>query len=216
VVARLRLGLAALLSLGLVAVVTGAIFGLREVAPVLSLGVLYLFAVLPVAALWGLWFALPVSVVSMLAFNFFFLKPRHTLRLSDSENWVALAVYLATAISVSALAARARRRAAEAEQREREAALAAEISTLLLESRDVQPQLGAIAARVAALVGTGRASIELGSAADDTVWVTWSELIPSSCPISSWVGSRCSARAFGSPHAPASVPHEKEALEGEL
>jgi len=163
VVARLRLGLAALLSLGLVAVVTGAIFGLREVAPVLSLGVLSLFAVLPVAALWGLWFALPVSVVSMLAFNFFFLKPRHTLRLSDSENWVALAVYLATAISVSALAARARRRAAEAEQREREAALAAEISTLLLESRDVQPQLGAIAARVAALVGTGRASIELGS-----------------------------------------------------
>ena len=34
----------------LVALVTGAIFGLREVAPVLSLGGLYVFAVLPVAA----------------------------------------------------------------------------------------------------------------------------------------------------------------------
>src|SRR5207249_7580145 len=33
----------------------------------------------------------------------------------ESENWVALAVYLVTAMSVSGLAARARRRAAEAE-----------------------------------------------------------------------------------------------------
>jgi hypothetical protein len=44
---------AGLLSLGAVAVVTGAIFALEPVAPVLSLGVLYLFAVLPVAALWA-------------------------------------------------------------------------------------------------------------------------------------------------------------------
>ena len=53
------------LSLGAVAVVTGAIFALEPVAPVLSLGVLYLFAVLPVAALWGFPLAAFVSVVSM-------------------------------------------------------------------------------------------------------------------------------------------------------
>src|SRR5512146_3059016 len=106
---------AALLSLGAVALVTGAVFALRPVAPVLSLGVLYLFAVLPVAVLWGLPYAVSVSLVSMLAFNFFFLPPTHTFRLADSENWAALAVYLVTAVSVSELAARARRRAAEAE-----------------------------------------------------------------------------------------------------
>src|SRR6266545_10696 len=106
----------ALSSLGAVAVVTGAIFALKPVAPVLSLGVLYLFAVLPVAALSGLPLAVFVSVVSMLTFNFLFLPPTHTFRLADSENWVALAVYLVTAISVSELAARARRRAAEAER----------------------------------------------------------------------------------------------------
>src|SRR6266498_3324582 len=110
-----------LLSLGAVAVVTGAIFALKPVAPVLSLGVLYLFAVLPVAALSGLPLAVFVSVVSMLTFNFLFLPPTHTFRLADSENWVALAVYLVTAISVSELAARARRRAAEAEQHAQEA-----------------------------------------------------------------------------------------------
>jgi K+-sensing histidine kinase KdpD len=96
---------AALLSIAAVALVTGAIFALEPFAPVLSLGVLYLFAVLPVAALFGLRYAVGVSVVSMLAFNFFFLPPTHTLQLRDSENWVALAVYLVTALAVSQLAA---------------------------------------------------------------------------------------------------------------
>jgi two-component system, OmpR family, sensor histidine kinase KdpD len=152
---------AALLSLGAVALVSGAVFALEPVAPVLSLGVLYLFAVLPVAAIWGLPFALPVSIVSMLAFNFLFLPPKHTFRLADSENWVALAVYLVTAITVSALAARARRRAAEAEQRRREATLAADISAILLQSREVEPRLPEIAARVARLLGVGHAYINL-------------------------------------------------------
>ena len=97
-----------ILSLGIVALVTLGVFALKPVAPVLSLGVLYLFAVLPVAALWGLRYAVPVSVVSMLAFNWFFLPPTHTFQLHDSENWVALAVYLVTALSVSALATRRR------------------------------------------------------------------------------------------------------------
>jgi K+-sensing histidine kinase KdpD len=116
-----RLLTTSVVSLGAVALVTGAIFALKTVAPVLSLGVLYLFAVLPIAALWGLPFGVLVSIVSMLAFNFLFLPPTHTFRLADSENWVALAVYLVTAISVSGLAARARRRAEEAEQHARDA-----------------------------------------------------------------------------------------------
>ncbi len=101
------------LSLGAIALVTVGIYALEPVAPVLSLGVLYLFAVLPVAALWGLRYAVPVSIVSMLAFNWFFLPPTHTFQLRDSENWVALAVYLVTAVSVSALATRQRRLARE-------------------------------------------------------------------------------------------------------
>jgi two-component system sensor histidine kinase KdpD len=96
---------AALLSIAAVAFVTGVIFALEPFAPVLSLGVLYLFAVLPVAALYGLRYAVGVSIVSMLAFNFFFLPPTHTLQLADSENWVALAVFLVTALAVSQLAA---------------------------------------------------------------------------------------------------------------
>jgi len=135
------------LSAGAVAVVTGAIFGLKEVAPVLSLGVLYLFAVLPVAVFYGLAYALGVSVASMLAFNFFFLPPLHTFALTDSENWVALAVYLVTAVVVSELAALSRRRAiaaADAEALRRSDAV--KTAVLHAVSHDLRSPLTAIRA----------------------------------------------------------------------
>ncbi len=56
-------------SVAAVTLVTLAIYALDSVAPALSLGVLYVFAVLPVAVLFGLGWALPVSVASILAFN---------------------------------------------------------------------------------------------------------------------------------------------------
>jgi len=91
-------------SLAAVAVVSGAVYGLNQIAPVLSLSSLYLFAVLPVAIFFGLAYAIGVSILSMLAFNFFFLPPLHTLALTDSENWVALAVFIVTSVVVSQLA----------------------------------------------------------------------------------------------------------------
>jgi len=112
-----------------VAAVTGAIFGLRAYVPVLSLGVLYVLAVLPVAAGYGLAWGVAVSVASMLAFNYFFLPPVHTLTLADSKNWFALAVFVATAAVVSELAARSRRRA-------QEAAAHARAATALLDERE--------------------------------------------------------------------------------
>jgi two-component system sensor histidine kinase KdpD len=107
-----------LLSVVALALVTGAVFALRPVAPVLSLGVLYVVAVVAVAVLFGLAYAIPVSVASMLAFNFLFLPPVHTLALHDSANWVALAVYIAVAVVVSELATRSRRLAREAVEAE--------------------------------------------------------------------------------------------------
>jgi two-component system sensor histidine kinase KdpD len=153
----------ALFSLAAVAIVTAAIFALKALAPVLSLGVLYVFAVLPVAVIWGLAYAVAVSIASMLAFNWLFLPPTHTFELRESENWVALAVYLITAVVVSELAARSRRRAADAEQREREASLLTEVSSGLLRSGDVQAQLREIATRTTQVLGAERGWIELES-----------------------------------------------------
>src|SRR3954447_19750395 len=138
-----------------VAVVTGVIAGLDGWIPVLSLAVLYLLAVPPVAAAWGLGYSVAVSVASMLTFNFFFLEPVHTLTLADSRNWFALLVFLVTAVVVSELATRSRRRAREAE-------LLANVATSLLEHGTVAAELERISADAARAVRAERAEITLG------------------------------------------------------
>jgi two-component system sensor histidine kinase KdpD len=98
----------------------------------------------------------------MLAFNWFFLPPKHTFSLADSENWVALAVYLVTAVVVSELAALARRRAhaaAEADALRKSDT----VKTALLHavSHDLQSPLTAIRA---AGDGLASSSLELDDA----------------------------------------------------
>jgi two-component system sensor histidine kinase KdpD len=152
-----------LFSLFAVALATGAVTALRPFAPVLSLGVLYLFAVLALAVAWGLAYALAVSIASLLAFNFLFLPPVYTFALRDSGSWVALAVYLVTAVVISELAARARRRATTAEQQRVEMAFAADVSAALLEDGRVEDKLAPLGVRVASVLGAAQARIDLHS-----------------------------------------------------
>ena len=107
-------------SAGALALVTGTIELLEGHVPVLSLAVLYLLAIIPVAVAWGIVYAVGTAIGSMLAFNFFFLPPLYTLTLQDTRNWLALLVFLVTAVVVSELATRSRRRAEEAEAAFRE------------------------------------------------------------------------------------------------
>jgi two-component system sensor histidine kinase KdpD len=149
---------------GSVAAVTAAsllVWALERFAPTLSLGVVYVFAVLPVAVAWGTVWSLPVAAASMLAFNFFFLPPTHTFALHDSSNWFALAVFSATALVVSELAARSRRRAADAEQREREASVLAELAGRLLGGRPLEAELGWVGEQAAAALGISHARVGL-------------------------------------------------------
>jgi len=114
-------------------VATGLVYALKPVAPTLSLGVVYTPAVLLVAAAFGTRYALAAAIAAMLAFNFLFLPPVHTLTLADGRNWTALVVYVVTGVFAGELAARARRRATEAEQHERETALLADAAAELLQ-----------------------------------------------------------------------------------
>lgn len=128
-----------LVSAVLVAVLTGAISLLRVYLPVPGLPGLYLLAVLPAAALWGLAHAAAVSVVSVLAFNFFFTPPAYHLAPAAWGNWLILAILAVTAFGVSELAGWSRRQA-------REAAMLARVATALLESGEVGRHLEQMAA----------------------------------------------------------------------
>jgi two-component system sensor histidine kinase KdpD len=145
-----------------IAAVTVAIELLDDVVPVLSLGVLYVFAVLLIAIFWGPLVAIPVAVGSMLAFNFFFLQPLYTFTLADRSNWLALAVYVVTAIVVGSLASRYRTRGVEAEQRERESALLADIAADLLRGLPLEESLERIEERTAAVLSVSSVRIVLG------------------------------------------------------
>jgi two-component system, OmpR family, sensor histidine kinase KdpD len=154
----LRPAVAVLASVSLVAAVTGVIFALRDHVPVLGLSILYLLAVIPVAAVWGLVYGLLVSLASMLAFNFFFLPPVHSFSLRDSSNWFALGVFGVTAVVVSELAARSRRRA-------NESALLAAIAASLLERGELTADLDRIGADAARALQVERATIVVGDTA---------------------------------------------------
>ena len=152
---RVLLGVAA--SAVSVAIVSGAIELLKGHIPVLSLAVLYLLAVLPVAVFLGLPYGIVVAVASMLAFNFLFLPPLYTFTLADSRNWFALLVFVVTAVVVSQLATRSRRQA-------RESALLAQVASSLLERAEVSSELERIGNEVAAALGVERARIVLDAA----------------------------------------------------
>ena len=80
----------------------------------------FLVAVLAVSTAWGLRYAVFVSIVATLAFNYFFLEPVGKFTIADPQNWVALFAFLLTAVIASQLSARVRRQADEANQRRRE------------------------------------------------------------------------------------------------
>ena len=158
------------LSVAAVAGVTGAIYALRPAAPVLSLGVLYVIAVVTVAVFRGLAYAIPVCVASLLTFNFLFLPPVHTFALRDSANWVALAAYLVTAVVVSELATRSRRLAREAVEAETlRQSDAVKTAVLRAVSHDLRSPLTAIRA---ASDGLENPALTLDSSDREALWET--------------------------------------------
>jgi two-component system sensor histidine kinase KdpD len=55
-----------------------------------------------------------MSIVAMLAYDYYFIPPANTFNIDDPQDWVALFAFLVTALVGSQLATRARRRAEEA------------------------------------------------------------------------------------------------------
>lgn len=102
-----------------VAGITVFYFRLFHVNPT-TVALSFLLAVLAVSAAWGLWYAVAMAVFSTLLFNYFFLPPVGTWTISDPQNWIALFVFLATAIIASQLSERARRETMNADRRRRE------------------------------------------------------------------------------------------------
>jgi two-component system sensor histidine kinase KdpD len=145
-----------------VTLATLAIYPLKSIAVPASLSVVYLPAVLVIAAYWGLTLGLLTSFASATAFNYFHLPPLGQFTIADSRNWVALVAFVLVALVVSTMAELARGRAIEAERRRREADLAATVARELLAGERTQDTLRATARRLAEGLALPSASLELG------------------------------------------------------
>jgi two-component system sensor histidine kinase KdpD len=154
-------------AIALVALCTLLLYPLKQAAPVVSLGVVYLLAVLLVSATWGVWLGIATALASAVAFNYFHLPPVGELTIRDSSNWVALVAFLVAAALASSVAEVTRARAREADERRREADLAAQMARLLLRGGSLAQTLPTAAARLAHALDLPSAAIELEAVEGD-------------------------------------------------
>jgi two-component system sensor histidine kinase KdpD len=95
-------------ALAMVAAATGLGALIDPWLPTANISVAYLVAVLVVAMRSGLRPSILASVLSFLAFNFFFTEPRWTLAITDTHNLLTVFFFLIAAVIVSNMASRLR------------------------------------------------------------------------------------------------------------
>jgi two-component system, OmpR family, sensor histidine kinase KdpD len=156
-----------LIAVALVAFCTLLIYPLKQAAPVVSLGVVYMLAVVIVSVTWGVWLGVATSLLSALAFNYFHLPPIGRFTIRNADNWVALIAFLIVAMLASSVAEVTRARSREAAERRREADLAAEMARLLLGGRRLAEDLPTAAARLSQVLDLPSAAIELEAVEGD-------------------------------------------------
>jgi two-component system sensor histidine kinase KdpD len=133
---------AGLLAIASVTVLYSEILQLSNAATVSTT---FLLIVLTVAAVSTLRVAVATSVIAVLAFNFFFLPPVHTLTIAEPQNWVALFAFLAVSLIASQLSATARLRTREALARRDEMARLFDLSRDVMFMTDSQEALSQLA-----------------------------------------------------------------------
>jgi len=145
------------------AIVAGIVLVYRRVLPVnvTTVALTLLLAILAVSTFWGMAVSVAMSVVAMLAFNYYFLPPVGTLTIADPQNWVALTAFLVVAVIASHLSTTARQRAADALARQRDIGKLYAFSQGLLESRNVMELVNRIPAQIVNVFEVGAAALYL-------------------------------------------------------
>jgi two-component system sensor histidine kinase KdpD len=108
-----------LVALAAVALALGVSFLINWRLGVENVNLVFLTAIVGIAARYGLWPSLFASVIASLCYNFFFLPPIYTFTITDPVNIAAFIFFIIMAAVVSNVAARVRTQALAAMQRAR-------------------------------------------------------------------------------------------------
>src|SRR5258707_15368681 len=101
------------------AIVAGITFFFSRVLHVnqTTVALSFFLAILAVSTVWGTVVSVSMSVVAMLALNYFFLSPIGTLTIADPQNLFSLFAFLFSSIMGICLSSRVRKEADEAHHR---------------------------------------------------------------------------------------------------
>src|SRR5581483_10337058 len=117
-----------------------------------NIGLVFLTAIVGVAVRLGLWTSLLASVVSALAYNYFFTQPYHTFTISDTKDVIAVVFFAVVAVIVSNVAAQARMRLLGAMERSRTTESLYAFSRKLAGAGTIDDVLWATAHQIAAML----------------------------------------------------------------
>src|SRR5262245_48468970 len=135
-------------SLAAVAVVTALLRVIPDVSPT-TVSLVLLLIVLGTATVAPLRVAIVVSIVAVLALNFFFLPPVGTFTIADPQNWIALVAFLIVAAIASNLSVAAQDRTREAIARRNEVTRLFDLTRDVLLTTDTATAIDALARHVA-------------------------------------------------------------------
>jgi two-component system, OmpR family, sensor histidine kinase KdpD len=121
----------------------------------------FLLAILVVSTVWGIVVSVFMSLVAVVAINYFFLPPIGKLTVADPQNWVALFAFLVVSVLASHLSTRARQQAEDASARRRDIEKLYSFTQGLLESGNVIQLLNSIPAKIVNTWEVGAAALLL-------------------------------------------------------
>src|SRR5262245_45716822 len=119
------------------AAITGGMLFVEPPLELANIALFYLLGVFVVATSAGLGPGILASLLSFLAFNFFFVPPLYTFHVQDSQNVFRLVTFLIVAVIASSLAARARTEAGAARRRAAETAALYDLSQTISAQLDL-------------------------------------------------------------------------------
>src|SRR6266480_2329283 len=128
--------------------VTGVLYFFQLYPRIPNISLLYLLVILTLASTRGLYAAILASIIAFLSFDYFLVPPYYTFTIAKFDEWLALFVFLVTAIITSQLASALRHRAEQARLREHETRILYELVRATTSEESLQQQLTIIARAV--------------------------------------------------------------------
>lgn len=133
-----------LLAVGGACAITGIIYAFHLYPTIPNISIVYLLVILALATTRGRYAALVAAAVAFITFDFFLVPPFYSFTIARGEEWIALFVFLVTALIASQLATVTRQSVELARLREREARILYEAGRVINSTDRLDEQLDSI------------------------------------------------------------------------